>query len=214
VAGGIDVRTARGRVIRTLRRRVARALGRAPTVDDRGWLLGLLPRGAVGAELGVWKGDFSARTLATVHPHTLHLVDPWHFEAGEEYTGAWYGGTLADGQDAMDAIHASVLDRFSDEIARGQVQIHRMPSADAAARFDDEQLDWVYVDGNHLYEYVRADLEAYLPKVRRGGYVTGDDYGDGGWWNGGVKRAVDEFVGSGACELVGIRGRQFVLRRT
>ena len=42
--------------------------------------------------------------------------------------------------------------------------------------------DWIYVDGNHLYEFVRADLELSLRKARRGGFITGDDYQDGGWW--------------------------------
>jgi hypothetical protein len=41
----------------------------------------------------------------------------------------------------------------------------------------------------------------------------GVKYATGGWWQGGVKRAVDEFVASGAVEVVVIRNRQFVLRR-
>ncbi len=75
----------------------------------------------------------------------------------------------------------------------------RETSEKAAAQFEDDFFDWVYVDGNHLYEFVKRDLEVYLPKVKRGGLVICDDYmeGIGEWWAGGVKRAVDEFVAKG-----------------
>jgi predicted O-methyltransferase YrrM len=48
----------------------------------------------------------------------------------------------------------------------------------------DEQFDAVFIDGNHSYEYVKKDLENYLPKVREGGIIAlhdvnfeGDRYG-------------------------------------
>ena len=40
--------------------------------------------------------------------------------------------------------------------------------------------DWIYIDGNHTYEYVKQDLEGYRPKVKPGGYMAGDDYGTKG----------------------------------
>jgi predicted O-methyltransferase YrrM len=47
-----------------------------------------------------------------------------------------------------------------------------------------EQFDAVFIDGNHSYEYVKKDLENYLPKVRKGGIIAlhdvnfeGDRYG-------------------------------------
>jgi hypothetical protein len=54
----------------------------------RRFLLGLLPRGSVGAEIGVWRGDFSAWILRTVRPARLHLIDPWAFRSGGEYREA------------------------------------------------------------------------------------------------------------------------------
>jgi len=71
----------------------------------------------------------------------------------------------------------------------------------------------VYIDGNHLYEFVKSDLELYYHKVRSGGYIAGDDYEIGGWWKSGVKLAVDEFVKNRAVEVVDIRDRQFILRK-
>lgn len=61
---------------------------------------------------------------------------------------------------------------------------------------------------------MRDDLHNALRCVKSGGLITGDDYGDGGWWQGGVKRAVDEFVReSGAVDVVAIKKCQFILRK-
>ena len=179
---------------------------------ERARLLARLPRGSVGAEIGVWKGDFSARLLDAVRPSRLHLIDPWRFEE-TGYERAWYGGALAKSQADMDAIHDSVLLRFAAEIATGTVVVHRATSADAAASLADSSLDWAYIDGNHLYDFVRGDLEAFAPKLRTGGLLAGDDYGSQGWWEDGVRRAVDEFVPRDDFEPV-LLGSQFLLRRT
>ncbi|MGH2994959.1 MAG: class I SAM-dependent methyltransferase [Gaiellaceae bacterium] len=176
------------------------------------FLLRMLPQGSVGAEIGVWKGDFSARILRVVRPARLHLVDPWAFMGGEPYREARYGGKVALDQTAMDELYEDVLRRFTRPIASGVVEVHRCLSAEAASRFPDGYFDWVYVDGNHLYQFVRRDLELFAPKVRSGGLIAGDDYGVAGWWEDGVTRAVDEFVASGGCELVSRETHQFVLR--
>jgi len=49
--------------------------------------------------------------------------------------------------------------------------------------------------------------------VKSGGLIAGDDYDETGWWEDGVTRAVDEFVGTGHCRLVLTRAGQFVLRK-
>lgn len=57
-------------------------------------------------------------------------------------------------------------------------------------------MDFVYIDGDHSYEACLADLEAYFPKVKRSGILSGHDYLNGSLPQGefGVKRAVGEFV--------------------
>jgi predicted O-methyltransferase YrrM len=74
-------------------------------------------------------------------------------------------------------------------------------------------LDFVYIDGDHSYEGVKIDLEISLRKLKPGGLITGDDYGPGNWWQGGVKRAVDEFGWHESVTLLWIDGTQFVLRK-
>jgi hypothetical protein len=195
-----------------LKRRLYRIVHPGAAVSPRRRLLERLPKGSVCAEIGVWKGDFSERILEVVEPTRLHLIDPWQAIPGEGYEGARYGGKLADGQAEMDALHDAVVERFARERRAGVVEIHRLPSLEAAERFADGELDFVYIDGNHRYEFVKADLEAYTPKVRAGGFIAGDDYGVAGWWEDGVTRAVDEFVGSGAAVIESIEDSQFLLR--
>jgi SAM-dependent methyltransferase len=135
--------------------------------------------------------------LSEVRPARLHLIDPWRFESDSEYRGAWYGGTVAKNQTEMDTIYEVVF-------------VHRGPSAEVGMKFPDAYFDWVYIDGNHLYEYVKGDLEVFATKLKPGGVLAGDDYGARGWWKGGVSRAVDEFVAARGCKLWRL-GRQFVL---
>ena len=167
-------------------------------------------RNCRGAEIGVWKGDFSAKILTVAKPAVLHLIDPWQFEPGPDYQEALYGGRLESGQSDMDAVYEAVTHRFAAECLAGTVTIHRAPSIAVAPTFPDRSFDWVYIDGNHRYEFVQADLEAWWPKVKAGGIVAGDDYRNGGWWEGGVKRAVDKFVARHGYNLV-LTGRQFLI---
>jgi len=168
-----------------------------------------MPNQSRGAEIGVYEGDFAARILRDARPNQLHLVDPWEHVA--ELENAQYGGQ-SSGQDEMDRRYEQVRRRFSKHIGRGQVKIHRSRSSEIADVFEDHYFDWVYIDGNHLFEYVLQDLKLYFPKVRPGGMLMGDDYGPGGWWEGGVKKAVDQFSEQKDLNLE-THGSQFILTR-
>ena len=66
----------------------------------------------------------------------------------------------------------------------------RKSSLEAAKDFQDESCDVVYIDMEHTYEAVKEDIQAWLPKVKTGGYISGHDYIKG--WPG-VMKAVQEF---------------------
>lgn len=180
-------------------------------LPQKSFILALLPTDPVCAEIGSFKGDFAALILAIGQPKELHLIDPWKHEASPVYEKAWYGGKTDQSQ--MDAIFERVQKRFQKQIGSGQVTVHRKPSEAAHADFPDAYFDWIYIDGNHLYEFVAKDLQLFYPKVKPGGFICGDDYGDGQWWKGGVSRAVDEFVRRGFCEKVIVKERQFILKK-
>lgn len=54
-----------------------------------------------------------------------------------------------------------------------------------------DTIDFLYIDADHSYEGVRADLAAWVPFVRSGGVIAGDDYDHPNY--PGVNQAWDEF---------------------
>lgn len=55
------------------------------------------------------------------------------------------------------------------------------PSTTAASFFADRSLDWVHLDARHDREHVCADIAAWLPKVKSGGWLSGDDFNEEKW---------------------------------
>lgn len=91
------------------------------------------------------------------------------------------------------------------------VTIIKKDSTDAAKEIVDGSLDFVFIDANHSYESVKEDIEAWTPKVRAGGIVSGHDYYVFKSGNRGVILAVDEFVknhGHKLCIVPGNRHAQ------
>jgi len=137
----------------------------------------------------------------------LYLIDPWEYRP--ELPGALYGGQAKDGQSELDEVYRSVLARFRRQIDAGGVSVMRIHSDD----FDlpPGSLDWAYIDGDHNYEAVRADLEHFAALVRPGGFIAGDDYRGGSWFKGNITRAVDEFAQTPRCKRLTLFGRKFLI---
>lgn len=160
--------------------------------------LGRLPKGGVAIEIGVWHGDFSETILEYIEPEKLYLVDPWENVTEESHARAFAGRTK-DGK--MELIFQRVQDRYAAEIENGQVEIIRDWSGSALEKFAQESIDFAYVDGDHSYEGVSADLKSLFPKMRVGGIMAFDDYHRRGWWGDGVIRAINEFLGQNSDRL-------------
>jgi len=47
---------------------------------------------------------------------------------------------------------------------------------DAVKVFDDESLDFIFIDGNHSFEFVTNDIAEWGKKVKKGGIISGHDY--------------------------------------
>jgi hypothetical protein len=157
--------------------------------DHRGQLLAQLPKNARCAEIGVWKGGFSSRILTESQPQELHLIDPWAFQS--EFSDRIFGGSSAKGQSDMDAIYSDVCAKFA---ANENVKLHRGYSDAIMPQFEDHYFDWVYIDGNHHYEYVLQDLRLCMAKVKKSGIIAGDDYTWGRKYDFPVRRAVKDFL--------------------
>ena len=115
----------------------------------------------VGAEIGVEKGELAAMWFEHIPGVKMYLVDQYC-----DYDGARKRGRNHD--DAKRMAHEKVN-------GCNAVFVEKL-SMDAVRDFDDESLDFVYIDGNHLYEYVMQDIIEWTKKVRRGGMVAGHDY--------------------------------------
>jgi len=97
------------------------------------------------------------------------------------------GGTFAG------SLHKNVLDcGYGDSI-----QLIIADSLAASRLFGDASIDWVHLDARHDYASVKADIQAWLPKVKRGGWLSGDDY-DKVKWPEVVKAVNDQLPGAKA----------------
>lgn len=170
-----------------------------------------MPKNSICAEIGVWKGDFSKRILNTVKPKKLYLIDPWFFNT--EYKNAMYGGSVEKSQKDMDEIYKSILINFRKEINQEKIEVFRNKFEDLLDKFPDNYFDWIYIDGDHTYNAVVKDLDNVTKKVKEGGLITGDDYTTGGWWKGGVKKAVDEYIVNNPEKEIKIMGSQFIIKK-
>lgn len=176
-------------------------------------LLKALPKNAVGVEVGVWRGEFSSLLFKVTSPRKLHLIDPWIVSTEEDRSDeAWYGAAKIS-QKEMDEIHDQVTQKFAAPIKSGQVEVHRAPSADAMRKMADESVDYIYIDGDHSYEGVSADLEEAFRITKGSGMICCDDYLLGAWWKDGVVRAVHEFLCAKPVVIYSKANSQIVLRK-
>jgi hypothetical protein len=111
-------------------------------------------------EVGSWAGRSAiimARSGATVT-----CVDTWE------------GSVNDNGCHAYDGSRGSPLDVFRRNTAGLPITAHVGRSPDAARDFDDHSFDIVYIDAEHDYESVKADIAAWKPKARH--VLAGHDY--------------------------------------
>lgn len=139
-----------------------------------------------GAEIGVCTGRFS-RELCDGIPSLANLlcIDPWRAFNGNRPEG-W-----GRSQEFHDANYVEAVARLAPCDA---ARILRAESLEAARDVEPASLDFVYIDGNHRFDYVMQDLIVWGSKVRPGGIVSGDDYYVWREHEKGVVLAVDAYV--------------------
>lgn len=136
-------------------------------------------------EVGSWLGRSAAfmgvEIINSKKNITLFCVDPWE-DGGPDLRDTSYFKDLKE----------PPFDIFKRNVkpVEGYIVPLRMTSIRGAATFYDETVSFLMLDGDHSYEAVKADIAAWLPKMKKGGVISGDDY----LWPG-VTKAVHEAFG-------------------
>ena len=147
-------------------------------------------RTGVGAEVGCLRGEF-ARFLSRVYKGRILCIDSFDEHEGMSYDKPFFPPSKGEEIERicranLEGTHCEVIKGYSVEVAR---------------TISNGSLDWVFIDADHRYEAVKADLEAWFPKVRKGGIMSGHDYkhftvhlptGD---YVFGIIEALNEFCG-------------------
>jgi hypothetical protein len=138
----------------------------------------------VGVEVGVAEGTTTEYLLQTLPSLRLSGVDSYPVYID-------WNDTQPDG----DANKAEMLRKVDPYMERYN-HIYE-DSDDAVKMFDDESLDFVFIDGLHTYEQVLKDCKNYYPKIKNGGFIIGHDFAR----IQGVNKAVREFANSIGKEI-------------
>lgn len=143
------------------------------------------PSGSKFVEVGSWKGMSSAYMSVEIANSNkdidFYCVDTWE-------------GSIEHSRYGIDT--SNLYDVFLDNMqpVRKYYKGIRAKSLQAVKQFEDNSLDFVFIDASHEYEDVRDDIIAWIPKVKVGGVLAGHDYLNPDF--PGVEKAVHEILGN------------------
>ena len=140
-------------------------------------------------EIGIHKGDFSKQLVANFNPKKLIMVDPWIAYDDLIYRNSWYGNSKNSNQKIQDEYYFNLIDYFKKNISENVVEIHRKTSDEFFLK-NKNTFDLIYIDGNHLFEFVKNDIFNSLKYISDEGIIVLDDYALKGWWGDGVTEAI------------------------
>lgn len=120
-----------------------------------------------GAEVGVYRGAYSEILLKAIPGLKLYGIDLWERYPGyKDYPKEDISLTINEAKERTKDYNCELIKDWSTE---------------AVKRFEDNSLDFVYLDANHSYENCVQDIALWSKKVRSGGILYGHDFED--WSN-------------------------------
>lgn len=131
----------------------------------------------VGVEIGTAEGYTTEYLLETISNLQLTGIDPY-----EDYID-W------DGKTPKSKENKKSLNEKTKSYANQYKHLY-VSSDEAFSLFEDESLDFVFIDGLHTYEQVLKDCRNYYPKIKKGGLIIGHDFAR----IEGVNKAVRQFA--------------------
>lgn len=142
-------------------------------------------------EVGSWKGRSSAFMAVEIANSGKNIrfdcVDTWQGSVEHKL-----GGEFED----SDCVNGQLRQRFDQNMrpVDGRYRAVEMTSLAASQLYDEQSLDLVFLDAAHDLENVRADITAWLPKIKKGGVIAGHD-----WHHPPIQQAVHETLGDPGC---------------
>jgi len=134
-------------------------------------------------EIGCYRGE-STRIWSTMF-NEVYAIDPWEYETAymlREFNHVCKQQPLEKIKEELDwenigTIATGVEDSF-DEVTKTRKNIFKMKgtSMELCNTFEEEELDFVYIDGDHSYEAVVDDIMGWLPKLKPNRFIAGHDY--------------------------------------
>lgn len=160
-----------------------RHLKNCKVVPDRNYMLSLLKKGSVCAELGVAEGEFSNKILEIVNPTMLYLID-------------FFGGFIA--YMPFDYTAENHEEFINNRFSGKPIKTLKGVSWEMLATFEDKFFDFIYIDAAHNYESVKRDIQVAKNKIKDDGLLIFNDYKmenqlTKNFHYLGVCRAVNEF---------------------
>ena len=145
----------------------------------------------VGAEIGIWKGKTTHYLLKKLPQLHLICVDPYkvydHFKKHHQM-GKY------ESQKEFSALAESLKYDLIKKYGK-RIRWYQKESLEVAPLIPDGSLDFVFVDANYGYKYVKEDVAAWLPKIRKGGIMIGHIIDSSKDSPNSVKRGVEENIG-------------------
>lgn len=136
-----------------------------------------MPNGLVGAEIGVFKGD-SFLTILQNCPNvtTLHGVDSYKPYA--DFLKVNYDGSPAYIVDEKQIEYIKLTSYHRQKYSghKEKIVFHEMDSNEAAKKFENESLDFIFIDTYMTPEQASNDLQTWYSKVKIGGLFAGHDW--------------------------------------
>jgi len=127
-----------------------------------------------GAEIGVYKGNLSRMLLEAMPKLTLYMIDRWQAYSKDEMIANENSSMSLRDQKTFDMAYEKaklIRDKYYE-----RVFIFYGCSLNASFFCKDNKLDFVFIDADHSYDAIINDIQVWLPKIKKGGYICGHDY--------------------------------------
>jgi len=145
------------------------------------YMVNKFPTDSHFVEVGTWKGMSAAYMAVEIINSKKDIkfdcVDTWDFVPSQTEIPLHM----------FDDLYEVFLKNI--EPVKDKITPVKALSWDGADFYEDNSLDFVFIDAAHDYESVKKDINAWFPKIKKGGVISGHDY----TWCDDVKKAVNEF---------------------